>query len=144
MRIDFWTDGDPAFGIAKNQTTIELELDGIDDDETTFFIARAMDELKSALGRIWENQIVHAKVDRENNSLESEVKALKELIYQLVGNSSGQQQQLEILASHVSTLVQEIEGVDEKLTNQIKQTQLVTKAVERVLNKRLPRFDIAI
>lgn len=64
-KLHFWTDGDPSCGIGRNETVIELDLDGYDAEETADNIAHAKEVLSKALNEIWDNGTVHVMTEAE-------------------------------------------------------------------------------
>lgn len=66
-KLHFWSDGDPSCGIGRNETVIELELDGYDAEETAGNIAHAKEVLSKALAEIWDNGTVHVMTSDEQN-----------------------------------------------------------------------------
>lgn len=64
-RLHFWDDGDPTTGIGRNETVIELALDGYNAEETADKIAHAKDVLTKALVEIWDNGTVHVMTGAE-------------------------------------------------------------------------------
>ncbi|NHR04408.1 hypothetical protein HA052_04285 [Chromobacterium haemolyticum] len=66
-KLHFWDDGDPSTGIGRNETVIELALDGYNADETADNIVHAKDVLAKALAEIWDNGTVHVMTSEEAN-----------------------------------------------------------------------------
>lgn len=64
-KLHFWDDGDPSCGIGRNETVIELALDGYSAVETADNIAHAKEVLTKALAEIWDNGAVHVMTGEE-------------------------------------------------------------------------------
>lgn len=66
-KLHFWDDGDPSCGIGRNETVIELALDGYNAEETADNISHAKEVLSKALAEIWDNGTVHVMSSEEVN-----------------------------------------------------------------------------
>lgn len=56
MKFHIWSDGDRSVGINGDQTELELNIDGLDEQDRIEFISHAKEVLGKAFSELWDDK----------------------------------------------------------------------------------------